>query len=126
VAQVPESTTTAPAPPDAAAQRQAEKEANLAYGRRLDAQAKTPDNVEARLTFWKTLQLSGMTDPEVFDRYQQALRDKDELDKQEASRRASDSSTAAVNRKMEAATRSLQTRNPTMPKQRTQVRPSAR
>jgi hypothetical protein len=96
----------------AAAQKQAEKDTLFAYGRRLDSQQpQTTTSAKERLDFWEGLKLSGMLDAEVFQRYQQALRDYDQLRQQDSVRRASDSSTAAVNARIERATRALQARD---------------
>jgi len=105
--------TPGAAPGDAAAaQRQAERDTMIAYGRRLDsAQPQTAATAKERLDFWEGLKLSGGVDPEVFQRYQQALRDFDQLRKQDSVRHASDSSAAAVNARIERATRALQARD---------------
>jgi len=96
----------------AAAQRQAEKDTLLDYGRRLDShQPQTTTSAKERLDFWEGLKLSGLIEPEVFQRYQQALRDYDQLRKQDSVRRVSDSSTAAMNGRIERVTRALQVRD---------------
>jgi len=101
------------APGDAAAaQRQAERDTMMAYGRRLDSQQpQTAATAKERLDYWEGIKLSGGVDPEVFQRYQQALRDFDQLRKQDSVRRAGDSSAAAVNARIERATRALQARD---------------
>jgi FHA domain-containing protein len=100
------------APGDAAAQRQAERDTMMAYGRRLDSQQpQTAATAKERLDYWEGIKLSGGVDPEVFQRYQQALRDFDQLHKQDSVRRAGDSSAAAVNARIERATRALQARD---------------
>ena len=103
----------AAAPGDvAAAQRQAERDTMMAYGRRLDSQQpQTAATAKERLDFWEGIKLSGGVDPEVFQRYQQALRDFDQLRKQDSVRRAGDSSAAAVSARIERATRALQARD---------------
>jgi hypothetical protein len=96
----------------AAAQRQAEKDTLLDYGRRLDShQPQTTTSAKERLDFWEGLKLSGMMEPEVFQRYQQALRDYDQLRKQDSVRRVADSSTAATQGRIERVTRALQVRD---------------
>jgi hypothetical protein len=93
-------------------QRQAEKDTLFAYGRRLDAQQpQTLASTKERLDFWEGLKLSGMVDPEVFQRYQQALRDHDQLRMEDSVRKASDASATALNSRIERATRALQARN---------------
>jgi FHA domain-containing protein len=105
-------TPGAPAAAPMTAQRQAEKDTLLAYGRRLDtATPQTMATAKERLDFWEGLKLSGNIDPEIFQRYQQALRDYDQLKGQDSTRRASDSSANAVNARIERATRALQARN---------------
>ena len=111
-AQQPGAPAPDPAVAAAAAQKQAEKDTLFAYGRRLDsAQPQTLASTKERLDFWEGLKLSGMVEPEVFQRYQQALRDHDELKKQDSVRRSSDSSATALNARIERATRALQARN---------------
>ena len=96
----------------AAVQRQAEKDTLLDYGRRLDShQPQTTTSAKERLDFWEGLKLSGMMEPEVFQRYQQALRDFDQLRKQDSVRRVADSSTAASQARIERVTRALQVRD---------------
>ena len=94
------------------AQHQAEKDTMLAYGRRLDTQQpQTLASTKERLDFWEGLKLSGMVDPEVFQRYQQALRDNDALRVQDSVRKNSDASATKLNSQIERTTRALQTRN---------------
>jgi hypothetical protein len=58
-------------------------------------QPQTTTTAKERLDFWEGLKLSGAVDTEVFQRYQAALRDYDQLRKQDSVRRAGDSSAAA-------------------------------
>ena len=94
------------------AQHQAEKDTMLAYGRRLDAQQpQSLATTKERLDFWEGLKLSGMVDPEVFQRYQQALRENDVFRVQDSVRKNSDAVATKLNSQIEQTTRALQTRN---------------
>ncbi|MBA2627718.1 MAG: FHA domain-containing protein, partial [Gemmatimonadales bacterium] len=96
----------------AAAQRAADKEAVLRFCQQLDQTSPpTPSGAAARTDCWKRLQLQGMGDALVDAKYSAAVNDYDSAMKADSMRRMSDSSTNAVNNKMLAAQRAIQTRN---------------
>lgn len=94
------------------AQRASEKEAVLKFCQSLDTSSPpTVAGTSARAECWKKLQLTGMGDLLVDAKYSAAVQDYDNAVKADSVRRMSDSSTAAVDQKMQAAQRAIQTRN---------------
>ena len=71
----------------------------------------TVEGARDRTDCWKRLQLQGMGDALVDAKYQAAVADFDRATAKDSTRKASDSSAAAINAKMLAAQRAIQTRN---------------
>jgi hypothetical protein len=71
----------------------------------------TEQGTRDRADCWKRLRIVGMDDDVVEAKYAAAVTDHDAAAKADSTRKTSDSSTAAVNQKMMAVQRSIQTRN---------------
>jgi FHA domain-containing protein len=101
-----------PASAGADSQRLREKQEVLAFCQQLDATSPaTPAGTTDRTTCWKSLQLQGISDALVNAKYQAAVADYDRAVKADSAKRTSDSSAAAVDRKMQATQRAIQARN---------------
>lgn len=93
-------------------QREQEKASLLRFCQQTDLGAPaTVQGAKDRTDCWKRMQLEGMGDAVVDAKYQAAVADYDVAVKADSVRRASDSSTTAVNQKMLAVQRAIQTRN---------------
>jgi hypothetical protein len=96
----------------AAAQREIERGKVIQFCQQVDLTAPaTIEGARDRTDCWKRLQLQGMGDALVDAKYQAAVADFDQASQRDSTRKASDSSTAAVNARMLAAQRAIQTRN---------------
>ncbi len=105
----------------AQAQAQAEQQAKqaaeekarvLQFCRQLDVTAApTVDGATNRVDCYKRMQLAGQGDKDVDGGYLTAMNDLDRFRKDEETRRASDSSAAETNRRLEATKRAIETRN---------------
>ena len=95
-----------------AAQQRAERDSMIAEGRRLDSEVpQTTETAKYRLNYWEGLKLSGVSSPEVHQRYGKALQDFDQFQRADSVKRANEASAKATNAKMEQATRALQARD---------------
>jgi hypothetical protein len=95
-----------------AAQQRAERDSMIAEGRRLDSEVpQTTEKAKYRLNYWEGLKLSGVSNPEVHQRYGKALQDFDQFQKADSITRANEASAKATNAKMEQATRALQAKD---------------
>jgi hypothetical protein len=114
-----DSAGTAPAAPAQAApaqapdpQRELERNKVVQFCQQVDLTAPpTVQGARDRTDCWKRLQLQGMGDALVDAKYQAAVADFDQATAKDSTRKASDSSAAAINAKMLAAQRAIQTRN---------------
>ncbi len=108
-------TTAAPAPAGAqgaAAQRDVERNKVVQFCQQVDITAPpTIEGARDRTDCWKRLQLQGMGDALVDAKYQAAVADFDQATQKDSTRRASDSSAAAINNRMLVAQRAIQARN---------------
>ncbi len=107
-----DSTPAAAASSAAAAQRSQERASMLLICQQKDAGA--PANVTGakdRADCWKLMEIQGMGDALVEARYQAAVADFDQATAKDSLRKASDSSATAMNNRMLAAQRAIQTRN---------------
>lgn len=105
----------------AQAQAQAEQSAKQAadekarvmqFCKQLDITAPpTVDGATNRVDCYKRMQLAGQGDKDVDAGYLTAVNDLDRFRKDDENRRASDSSTAETNRRLEATKRAIETRN---------------
>ncbi len=101
----------APAAGDAA-QRDLERGKVIQFCQQVDVTAPaTVDGARDRTDCWKRLQLQGMGDALVDAKYQAAVADFDRATARDSTRKANDSSTAAVNTRMLTAQRAIQARN---------------
>lgn len=111
-----DSTGAAPAPAQAAQtadpQRELERNKVVQFCQQVDLTAPpTVEGARDRTDCWKRLQLQGMGDALVDAKYQAAVADFDQATAKDSTRKASDSSAAAINTKMLAAQRAIQARN---------------
>ena len=96
----------------AAAQRDLERSKVIQFCQQVDLTAPaTIEGARDRTDCWKRLQLQGMGDALVDAKYQAAVADFDQATRRDSTRKASDSSAAAVNARMLAAQRAIQARN---------------
>ena len=96
----------------AAAQRDLERGKVIQFCQQVDLTAPaTVEGARDRTDCWKRLQLEGMGDALVDAKYQAAVADFDQATRRDSTRKASDSSAAAVNARMLAAQRAIQARN---------------
>lgn len=96
----------------AAAQRDLERGKVIQFCQQVDLTAPaTIEGARDRTDCWKRLQLEGMGDALVDAKYQAAVADFDQASRRDSTRKASDSSAAAVNVRMLAAQRAIQARN---------------
>lgn len=100
------------APAGASSQREADKAALLRFCQNVDlSAAATVQGTKDRTDCWKRMQVEGMGDALVEAKYAAAVADYDQAVKADSVRRMSDSSTTAMNARMQAVQRSIQTRN---------------
>ena len=93
-------------------QREQEKASLLRFCQQTDLGAPaTVQGAKDRTDCWKRMQLEGMGDAVVDAKYQAAVADYDRAVAADSARKSSDSSTTAVNQKMLAVQRAIQTRN---------------
>ena len=92
--------------------RETEKASLLRFCQQTDLGAPaTVQGAKDRTDCWKRMQLEGMGDAVVDAKYQAAVADYDRTVAADSVRKSSDSSTTAVNQKMLAVQRGIQTRN---------------
>lgn len=92
--------------------RETEKVSLLRFCQQTDLGATaTVQGAKDRTDCWKRMQLEGMGDAVVDAKYQAAVADYDRAVAADSVRKSSDSSTTAVNQKMLAVQRAIQTRN---------------
>lgn len=94
------------------AQRAQERDALFKFCTQTDLSAPaTVAGAQDRTDCWKRMQLEGMSDPVVDAKYQAAIRDLDQARSRDSLQKEKDSSTAAVDQRMQAAQRAIQARN---------------
>jgi hypothetical protein len=102
----------APAADQGSAQRELERGKVVQFCQQMDITAPpTIEGARDRTDCWKRLQLQGMGDALVDAKYQAAVADFDQASRKDSTRRASDSSAAAINNRMLVAQRAIQARN---------------
>lgn len=105
-------TAAPPAAADPAVQREQEKAALLRFCQTTDmSAAATPAGTKERTDCWKRMQLEGMGDAVVDAKYLAAVADYDKAVARDSLRRASDSSTAAMDQRMRAVQQAIQARD---------------